>query len=275
MARAYLTAGHRTTVWNRSPEKADPLVARGAARAESVVDAIDASTLVVACVTDYEVFHSLVKPVGERLAGKTLVNLTNGTPGQARQAGVWAEEWGVDYLDGGIMAVPPGIGQPGAFVLYAGAESVFHAHRPELEVLGAATYVGADAGLASLYDLALLSGMYGLFGGALHAFTLVGTQKVSATEFLSLLGPWLEAMATLLPDFARRIDEGEFDRDVDSPMGMQAVALENIVNASQEQGINPELLDPIRRLANRLVREGGAAQDTAALARLLTTRTVT
>ncbi|MFC7468445.1 NAD(P)-binding domain-containing protein [Actinomadura keratinilytica] len=43
LAAAFLAAGHPTTVWNRSPGKADALVVRGARRAGSVAEAVAAA----------------------------------------------------------------------------------------------------------------------------------------------------------------------------------------------------------------------------------------
>ncbi len=54
LAEAFIEAGHPTTVWNRSPEKAAPLVAKGAAHAEAIGEAVAASPLTVACLSTYD-----------------------------------------------------------------------------------------------------------------------------------------------------------------------------------------------------------------------------
>jgi glutamyl-tRNA reductase len=50
LAGVFLEGGHPTTVWNRTPEKADALVAKGARWAVTVRDAVAASPLVVVSV---------------------------------------------------------------------------------------------------------------------------------------------------------------------------------------------------------------------------------
>src|ERR1700754_1265589 len=45
LARAFIAAGHPTTVWNRAPEKAAALVAAGAARADTAATAVAARPL--------------------------------------------------------------------------------------------------------------------------------------------------------------------------------------------------------------------------------------
>ena len=114
----------------------------------------------MASVTD------VLDPAKDVLAGRVVVNLTNGTPAQAREL---AGRYDSDYLDGGIMAVPPTIGTPDAFVFYSGSRSAFDTNRAVLDLFGESRYVGDDAGLAALHDIALLSGMYGMFIGSLHA----------------------------------------------------------------------------------------------------------
>ena len=106
LAGAFLTSGMPTTVWNRSGEKADALVAEGAIRAATVAEAVAESQLVVVCLTTDEVVHQVLDPVADALPGRVLVNLTNGTPQQARATAAWAADHGARYLDGGIMACP-------------------------------------------------------------------------------------------------------------------------------------------------------------------------
>ncbi|MCP3803895.1 NAD(P)-binding domain-containing protein [Allokutzneria sp. A3M-2-11 16] len=258
LAAAFLKAGHPTTVWNRTAGKADDLVANGAVRAATVEDAISASPLVVICLLDYPTLHDVLGGAGAALAGRTVVNLTNGTPDQARETAAWAAEIGADYLDGGIMAVPPMIGQPGSLVLYSGSRSSFDQHARALDGLGAAQFVGADPGLASLYDLALLSAMYGQFSGVSHALALVGPDHAEALS--ALLPSWLSATAGL---------SATGGDDSDSPSDMQAVAIGNISAASTAQGVHPDLLGHLLIPLRALLGPRAADQDFPTLITLL------
>ncbi|WP_260855097.1 NAD(P)-binding domain-containing protein [Mesorhizobium amorphae] len=53
LATRFLQQGHRLTVWNRTPDKAVPLLAKGAREVKSAKDAIAASDVTVMCVLDY------------------------------------------------------------------------------------------------------------------------------------------------------------------------------------------------------------------------------
>ncbi|MEG9518809.1 NAD(P)-binding domain-containing protein [Saccharopolyspora indica] len=269
LADALLAAGHRVTVWNRTAAKADPLVAKGAIRADTAADAVLASKLVVVCLLDYDSVSQVLGPHTDVLAGRTLVNLTNGTPGQAREMAAWAAEHGADYLDGGIMAVPPMIGKPGAFVLYSGPSGAFETWQPVLDLFGESRYVGDDAGAAALQDLALLSSMYGVIAGSLHALALVRSTGASAREFAPTLSKWLQGVVTWPVEAAERIDTGDYDKDVVSNLSMQSAGFANHFIAAEEQGISAELLLPVHQLMQRRVADGHGHEDFVGVIELL------
>jgi 3-hydroxyisobutyrate dehydrogenase-like beta-hydroxyacid dehydrogenase len=269
LAEAFLKSGLSVTVWNRSPEKVGALVAKGAIAAPSMREAVGASRLVVACLLVYDTVYEVLGPATEALSDRTLVNLTNGTPAQARGMARWATEHGAAYLDGGIMAVPPMIGRPETMVLYSGSPEAFAAHEKALGALGRTQYLGRDAGLAPLYDIALLTGMYGVFSGVAHAFALARSEMRSAEEFLPLLTGWLDAVLTWLPDMARRIDTGDYMSNVVSNLDMQVAAFANFIEASEQQGVSTELLTPIHDLMRRATSAGYGQADHARLVDLL------
>jgi 3-hydroxyisobutyrate dehydrogenase-like beta-hydroxyacid dehydrogenase len=96
LAGALLDRGLPTTVWNRTPEKAAPLVERGARLAATPEAAIAASPLTVAFVLDYGVLCAVLAPGAESLRGKAFVNLTSGSPEQAETAAEWFSSRGAD-----------------------------------------------------------------------------------------------------------------------------------------------------------------------------------
>jgi 3-hydroxyisobutyrate dehydrogenase-like beta-hydroxyacid dehydrogenase len=52
MASNLLEAGYELTVWNRTAEKADPLLEQGARRAESPSEAAEGAEAVLYCLVD-------------------------------------------------------------------------------------------------------------------------------------------------------------------------------------------------------------------------------
>ncbi|MCX4665323.1 NAD(P)-binding domain-containing protein [Streptomyces sp. NBC_01381] len=270
LAAALIRAGHPTTVWNRTAAKTGPLVAQGATPAATAAEAIAAAPLVIVCLTTNDGVRALLTPETDALAGRTVVNLTNGTPAQARELADWAAAHGITYIDGGIMAVPQMIATPAAYILYSGTdEDAFATHRPTLAALADTKWVGKDPGLAALYDLSLLTGMYGMVMGVVQAYALIGSAGVPATEFAPLLKDWVGAMTNgVVPGVAEALDSGQHLTDVSS-LEINQAALPNFLTAYAEAGISDELFAPLQGLLDRSIAEGHAADGLSRLATLL------
>ncbi|MET7770006.1 NAD(P)-binding domain-containing protein [Nocardia sp. NPDC005366] len=258
LAAALVEGGHPTTVWNRTRGRDADLIAAGAVGAVSVADAVRASDLIIAVLLDYASVRETLDPVADQLAGRHLVNLTSTAPEQARQLAAWAAANGIRYVDGGIMAVPSMIGQPGASILYSGDRAVFEANLSLLESIAAAEYLGDDPGLASTYDFALLSTMYLMFAGYLHGAAMVRSVGVSASAFAQRAVAWVTAMAQSLPDYGRTIDAGDYATDVQH-LDFQKAALDAVVMASQDAGVALDLIGPVKNLIDRQVADGHGA----------------
>ncbi|QQM38950.1 NAD(P)-dependent oxidoreductase [Streptomyces liliifuscus] len=254
LAGALVKAGYATTCWNRSPGKADELAAQGAEVAPTARDAVRAGRLVIVCLFDHASVHEVLDPLSDELAGRTVVNVTTTSPAQSRELADWAAQAGIAYLDGGIMAVPDMIGRPGSSILYSGSAEVFDEYKPLLELWGTGSYFGEDAGLASLYDLALLAGMYVMFAGFLHGAAMVAPVGMTAGEFAALAAPWLSAMTGGFQGFAEVIDGGDY-----TVAGQQSLAfsdLGDLVAASADQGISTDVVDMVQRLVRRQIDAG-------------------
>ncbi len=250
LAGALLGAGHDVSVWNRSPLKAGPLLDRGARLAATPAEAASAD-VVLSCLSAYDT----QRPVLEAASPKVLVNLTSGTPEQARGVAKWAASEGIDYVDGVIMAVPQGIGTPAARILYGGSEPAFAAQRDVLEVLGAPVFLGEDAGLPALYDLALLGMMWSTMAGYLHALALVGTEGVTPAQFAPMASAWQSAVGGFLPGIGEQVASGDYTTDV-SALDINAAGLGLLVETSRAQGISTAVPAVLRELFDRAVAAG-------------------
>ncbi|MGY0500110.1 NAD(P)-dependent oxidoreductase [Nocardia sp. FBN12] len=263
LGRALLKQGHRLTLWNRTPDKADELVAQGAQQARTVAEAATASTITIVCLNDYATMYRVLDRAAAELEGKVLVNLNSGTPAEARAALAWSAERGIDYLEGAIMVPPPLVGEPGAVILYSGDQDVFDRHRTTLAGLGDPRYLGADIGLAVLYNTALLEMMYATINGWLHATALLDSANVSAQKFAELALGWF--MPTVvdyasLAEQAPDLDAADYPGDLGT-LAMNLNALEHITRASEEQGVHSDHPRLMKELAERAVAEGHGSQN--------------
>ncbi|MFC4562471.1 NAD(P)-dependent oxidoreductase [Nocardiopsis mangrovi] len=264
MANAFLDRGHRVTVWNRTPSRADEAVARGAVRAATAAEALRAGEPVVLSLTDYAAMYDVLGPAADALAGRVLVNLSSDTPGEARKAAEWARRHGARQLTGGVQASPSGIGVPGSATFYSGPREVFDAHRDTLEVLTAADYLGADPGLAALYYQLQMDTFWTSMLSHLHSLAVARANGIPARELL----PHLSATAASVPGFlefyAPRIDAGDHAGDVDR-LAMGTASVDHVVHTARDAGVDAALPEAVLAVFRRGMEQGRAGDSFTSL----------
>ncbi|MET8861378.1 NAD(P)-binding domain-containing protein [Nonomuraea sp. NPDC004580] len=258
LAAAFLKAGHPTTIWNRTPGRAQALVEAGASEAPTVGAAVAAAPLVIVCVRDYDAVRDLLAPAETELSGRALVNLTSGASDEARTMAGWAAERGAEYLDGAIMMTPPGIGAPETVILYGGPTAAYEAYEQTLRVLGGGTtLISTDVGLPALYDVALLGIMWSTFNGFMHGAALLGTEKIAATDFLPMATDWLKGVASFLTAYAHQIDANSFAAD-DATLETQVPPVRHLIHESRMRGIDPTMAEYTGELLAEAIDRGHA-----------------
>lgn len=240
IARRFLTEGLNVTVWNRTLAKAQTLVADGAVAAANLSEAIRASQRIVICVIDYTASKRLYEQPGiaDSLNGRSVIQLTGGTPANAAQADEWMRGCQVDYLDGAILCYPADLGGEGSQVLVAGSKTDFANWKATLSCLAKdLRYVGDNVRAAKTLDMALLSRFVGLKFSAMHGAHICESEGVSLLE-----------LANLLPngDNAKRMIETVASDDFTLRPGSASVDVATAVWAAMQsqaksRGINSEL----------------------------------
>lgn len=249
LASALVDAGYDVTVWNRSDKPAPPNTKRAATPEEAFK-----SDVVVTCLSTYDVQEPLLTN-----EIKTLVNLTSGTPEEARATAEWAKANGVEYVDGVIMAVPQQIGTKQARILYSGQQE-----HHVLQAFGEPVHVGDDPGMAALYDLALLGIMWSAFGGYLQAVALLGTAGVTPQQFTPAAVDFLNEMGTLLPEMGEETQHKNYETDV-SALDINVAGLRMLTEASRQQGIDTTVPQALHDLFQRAQANGHGAHSIASV----------
>jgi 3-hydroxyisobutyrate dehydrogenase-like beta-hydroxyacid dehydrogenase len=239
IARAFGQAGYQLTVWNRTREKAAPLA--GLARtADSVEEACAASSVIVLSLLNYEVSDALLQQPGvqDALRGKFLIQLTTGTPAEARKTGAWAAIHDILYLDGAIMTYPSGIGSEQATILYSGSRSVFDEHLDLLRVLnGNPTFCGEDLSLAATLDLALVGAWFGATAAVMHAAALCAAEAAPVAAYADLLNGSVGAGVTFGLSALAAAQTGAYPSG-NSTMITNTAGVRLMLRASEEAGID-------------------------------------
>jgi 3-hydroxyisobutyrate dehydrogenase-like beta-hydroxyacid dehydrogenase len=265
MAASLLGAGHPVTVWNRTPGRADDLVAAGAVRADTPAEALSAADLVILSLTHYQAMYDILGASTGALAGKTLANLSSDTPEVTRAAADWAKGHGARFLTGGVMVPAVMIGTNASYVYYSGPREVVDEHEPTLRRIGAARWVGADPGLAQLYYQAQLTVFLTVLSGLLQGAALVGSAGVPAAEFLPEAFDTVTAIPAMAGDeTAKQLDSGVYPGDLSTVLMMGATA-DHIVEASRAAGIDLTLPLAVQSHYDRAVAAGHGADSWTSL----------
>ncbi|MEQ4611026.1 NAD(P)-binding domain-containing protein [Streptomyces cavourensis] len=262
LAGAFLDAGVRTTVWNRTPGRDRELVERGAVSAASAEEAVAASGLTVVCVVNYGAADAILRPdaVAGALKGRTVVNLTADTPDRARETAAWAAEHGVRYLDGAIMTPTGTMGTPDAVLLFSGPEELYREHRSVLDALGGThTHLGERICRAAAYDIALLDVFWTAMTGFNHALAVARAEGITAGE----LAPFASGIGAILPaiftEVAAEVDAGTFS-DEGSPVTSTASTMAHVIETSEAHGIDAGVMRAAEGLARQAIGLGHGAE---------------
>ena len=269
LAEAFVAAGHPTTVWNRTPGRAGPLVDRGALHAASVTHAVAASGLVVTCLTTFEDTRAALEPAARALRGRTLVTLNSGSPAGARETASWAGELGARLLTGAVKNVPAAVGAPDTLLYYSGDRAVFEEHEETLRVLGGDTvHLGEEPDLAALYEMAvgamLLPALVGFFQGA----AAVQARGLRVDSMVRFAGKWLDMIKALLPVYAAEIDSGDYG-DAASSVNLFLAAAAHDDDLSEETNVDTTWLAPLHALVRRAAEAGHGEHSVSALTEVL------
>ncbi|MDP9603921.1 UNVERIFIED_ORG: 3-hydroxyisobutyrate dehydrogenase-like beta-hydroxyacid dehydrogenase [Variovorax paradoxus] len=271
IARLYLDQGYKVTVWNRTAGKADALVAKGAVLARSASEAVRAARVVVMCVYDYRAADAIfaLDGVAAAMDGRLLVQLTTGSPQDARDAQAWAHKQGAAYLEGAIQAAPDQMGQPDTPLLVSGARPVFDEAEPWLKALaGGIVYLGEAASAAAAMDLATLSTIYGTMLGFIHGARIAEHEGFDVAEYGRIVAGIMPTFAGFLQHEGSVIQSGDFAIS-QSPMRISVEATRRILQSAQDSGIDTGFPAFAAGIFQRADAAGLGGEELAALIKLL------
>lgn len=186
MSRRLLDAGQELTVWNRSPEKAKPLVAAGARQAETPADAAGGAQAVVVMVSDQSALEAVTEGPDGILAGlgagAVVIQMSTVGPATVERL---SEQ--VSLLDAPVLG-SLSEAEEGALKVFAGGpDDLVECWTAVLSTLGTVLPVGpVGAGTAAkLVANLTLVGTVGLLGEALALGRVLGLPDETSFEVLA------------------------------------------------------------------------------------------
>ncbi len=154
-----LAAGHMVKGWNRTPDKAAPLVKLGLEWAESPAAAARDAEVVLSIVTDAKVVREIALGPGGILEGLSpegiYADMSTVDPQSSREIARHFAEAGRVMLDAPLSGSPITLAQGKASLMVGGERKAFARIRPVLEAIGpSVTYIG-ESGLAAQMKVAI------------------------------------------------------------------------------------------------------------------------
>jgi 2-hydroxy-3-oxopropionate reductase len=267
MSRRLLAAGHPLSVWNRSPEKAAPLVAQGARQAPSPHEAVQGADLVITMLTDGHAVgqvlfdEALPNAASGLRPGMLLVDMSSILPAQAQAHAIRLQALGCEALDAPVSGGTLGA-EAGTLAIMAGGDAgAFETARPVLEVLGRPVHVG-PAGSGQLCKLAnqMIVGI--TIGAVAEALLLAergGAQPAKVRE--ALRGGFAESR--ILEVHGLRMVEQDFAKR--GSLAVQLKDLRNAMHTAGELGFAAPITEHLTSLYRQAFDQGLGEQDQSAL----------
>lgn len=147
MAANILRAGFPLTVWNRTPGRADELVAAGAQLATSPADLAARSDIVISCVSDTpDVEAVLFGPQGViegARAGMLVIDMSTISPQGAQQFAARLHDHGIGFLDAPVSGGSEGAARGTLSIMVGGPAPLVERAMPVFQAMGKTiTHVG-------------------------------------------------------------------------------------------------------------------------------------
>jgi 3-hydroxyisobutyrate dehydrogenase-like beta-hydroxyacid dehydrogenase len=159
VARRLLAAGHTVAGYNRSPEKAAPLVELGLIRMETPREVAEAADVVFSMVTDARALEAVTQGSDGILAGlgpgKIYVDMTTGTPEASRALAEQVAVVGARMLDAPVSGSVSTLEEGRLTIMVGGDEDAFAEVEPILLAIGPTVLRIGSNGQALLMKIAI------------------------------------------------------------------------------------------------------------------------
>lgn len=159
MAGQLIQAGYNVTVYNRSKEKEETLLASGAAMASSPLELIGQTDIVFIMVSDDKAIQDIFNGDDGLLAantnGKIIINMSTVSPGISKEMAALCKQQNNTYLDAPVSGSVKQAETGQLVIMVGGDEQSFGQVKPVLEKLGKLVTRVGDTGSGNTAKLAI------------------------------------------------------------------------------------------------------------------------
>lgn len=267
LARLLLENGKTVTVWNRSEEKTLSLRSIGAAYTPNISEAVAGNDIILICLQDYTITEEVLQ--GISLKGKTIVQLSTGTPQDARLMAASFGARGAEYLDGAILATPSQMGTTHTPIFFSGNQTAWTTSEATLRILGGGlTYFGEAPGAAAAWDIAALSSMFGMLIGFLNGAGIIESEGFKVNDLGNMIFDIAPVLGQMIKDTGDDIHHQKYDNP-QSSLDICAGTFDLMVRLSAENKIDTSFAQFAQQMFRKGQEAGYGQQRISALMKIL------
>jgi 3-hydroxyisobutyrate dehydrogenase-like beta-hydroxyacid dehydrogenase len=272
MARRVLLGGYPLTIWNRTKDKARPLLEAGAVWADSPHAVAQASDMVITMVTDSAASEQVACGPGGVLEGAhpglVLIDMSSITPETSRAIAERAVACGVAMLDAPVTGAPRVAADGKLGIMGGGPRETFEHCRPLLETMAVKIVYAGLNGMGS--TLKLVNNL--ILGVAIHAAAealvlaaKAGLDPQAVIEITSVGGARTGAMETRGPRMVKRDFSPHFS------VNNMYKDLSNVVRLAEECGVSLPVTGAAREILRAAKSQGKGELDSSVVMTILET----
>ena len=214
MATNLLKAGHSLRVYNRTPEKAQPLLEQGAVLAETPADAVETGGIVLTMLANDRAVEDVVLADGWlQMLGTNGIHVSMSTisPVTARHLAEHHAQQGSDYLSAPVFGRPEAAAAAKLWVCVSGSATAKERVRPLLDALGQGVFdFGEDIGAANIVKISGNFLILAAIEAMAEAYTLAEKNGLDRTQVAQLFGQTLFA-CPIYQNYGRMIAEQQYE----------------------------------------------------------------
>jgi 3-hydroxyisobutyrate dehydrogenase len=265
IAERLLEAGYKVVVWNRTPEKTEPLKARGALVAETPAQAVRSAEVLITWLADRVAIQEVLFPAerASLLEGKTILQMATIGPSHSRSLEDAAHAHGADYLEAPVLGSIPEA-KKGTLLVMVGASGPQFAHfEPLLQVFGEQPTLIGPVGQAAAMKLAFNQLIAGLTASFSLSLGLIQKEGVRVEQFMDML----RDSALYAPTFDKKLLR-MLERDYANPNFPTRHLLKDtdlFLDAANEHGLTAAALEGVRDTVALALAKGLADTDYSAI----------
>jgi 3-hydroxyisobutyrate dehydrogenase-like beta-hydroxyacid dehydrogenase len=255
IAANLLRAGHSLTVWNRTPDKAQPLVEAGAKRAERPADAAKGEIVFTMLADDKAVEAVTFGDGGLLSGGGHAIHVSMSTISLALAARL-AEAHGARYVSAPVFGRPAAAAEAKLFVVAAGPPQAIETCRALFDVIGQRSFVvGETPAEANIVKLCGNFMIMAVIESLAEAMTLAGAHRVARDKLLDVLTGTLFGAPIYRTYGELLVEERYRPAGFAAPLGLKDMNL--VAEAASDALVPMPLLSLVRdRLLSTIAREG-------------------